>query len=331
MRKADCAPSWNAPILLASRTITSPIAVGCTVVFKASELCPKTHYCICEAWTEAGLPNGVLNVIQTKREDAPGTTEALIAHREIRKIEFIGSRAVGRYIAQMAAKHTKPVFMELGGKSAAIVLDDANLEQAADLCLKGGKSHPRSLAFGTTLTKVSAFLHHGQICFSTERILVQNSIAENFMDILRRKSKNHSAGMAVTPQMAEAAQKKLLDAEQKGAQFLFGGPGYAKKSGLIPSIMTGVNETMTVFDEETFGPSASLYTFQDDDEAIALANNSEYGLNAAIHTTNMERGIDMGRELEVGQVHINNLTEYDEGKHLFPPPLSLRILLGVDR
>lgn len=113
--------------------------MGCTVVFKASELCPRTHHFLCEAWTEAGLPRGVLNVLQTRREDAPSVTEALIAHLAIRKVEFIGSRAVGNIIGQIAAKYTKPVFMELGGKSAAIVLDDAKLDQAVHLCLMGGK------------------------------------------------------------------------------------------------------------------------------------------------------------------------------------------------
>lgn len=107
------------------------------MVFKASELCPRTHHLLGEVWTEAGLPKGVLNILQTRREDAPAVTEALIAHRAMRKIEFIGSRAVGNIIGQVAAKYTKPVLMELGGKSAAIVLDDAKIEQAVHLCLMG--------------------------------------------------------------------------------------------------------------------------------------------------------------------------------------------------
>lgn len=115
--------------------------------------------------------------------------------------------------------------------------------------------------------------------------------------------------------MANNANAKLLDAHKKGAEFLVGG---AEPEGnvlsLKPTIVTSITPEMTIFEEETFGPSASLYTFQDDAEAVKLANASIYGLNAAIHTTNMERGIDMARELEVGQVHINNLTEYDERK-----------------
>lgn len=114
--------------------------MGCSVVFKASELCPRTHHKIREIFAEAGLPNGLLNVIQTRREDAGEVTEALIAHPAIRKIEFIGSKSVGKIIGQVASKYLKPVLMELGGKSAAIVLDDADLEKAADMCIKGGKS-----------------------------------------------------------------------------------------------------------------------------------------------------------------------------------------------
>ncbi|KAH8892189.1 aldehyde dehydrogenase [Thozetella sp. PMI_491] len=287
---------WNAAVILASRAITAPIAMGCTVVFKASELCPRTHHFLAQAWTEAGLPKGVLNVIQARREDSPAVTEALIAHPSIRKIEFIGSRAVGNIIGQVAAKYTKPIFMELGGKSAAIVLDDARLEQAAHLCLMG------------------AFLHHGQICFSTERILVQESIAPKFIEVLKGKAAEFSsAGYAVNLRMAQTANSRIVEAHQKGAEFLIGKLDLQDDSlSLVPTILTSVTPDMQIFDEETFGPSASLYIFKDDKAAIDMTNASAYGLNAAIHTTNMERGIEIARALEVGQVHINNLTEYDE-------------------
>ena len=134
-----CIPPWNAALILSTRAIATAIAAGCTVVLKASELCPATHYKILETFVEAGLPAGVLNSIQVRREDAAEVTEALIADRNIRKIEFIGSANVGRIIGATAAKHLKPVLMELGGKCPAIVLDDADLEQAADLCAKGGR------------------------------------------------------------------------------------------------------------------------------------------------------------------------------------------------
>ena len=133
--------SWNGAIILATRAISNPIAVGCTVVLKASELCPKTHHLLREAWEEGGLPYGVLNVIQTAREDAPATTETLIAHPQIRKVEFIGSRAVGSTIGQICAKYIKPIILELGGKSPVIILNDANLKEAAEWALVNREAH----------------------------------------------------------------------------------------------------------------------------------------------------------------------------------------------
>lgn len=130
---------WNAAFVLAARGIFTMLAAGCTVVFKASEQCPRTHHFIAEVFAEAGLPNGVLNVLQCRREDAAAVTECLVGHRAIRKIEFIGSPAVGSIIGQLGGKYLKPVLMELGGKCAAIVLDDANLDDAAEKCIRGGK------------------------------------------------------------------------------------------------------------------------------------------------------------------------------------------------
>lgn len=119
--------------------MATPVAAGCTVVFKASELCPKTHHLLAKIFTEAGLPDGVVNVIQTRREDAAAVTEALIAHPAIRKIEFIGSASVGRTIGSLGGKYLKPVLMELGGKGPVIVLEDANLEDAAQKSVAGGR------------------------------------------------------------------------------------------------------------------------------------------------------------------------------------------------
>ena len=116
----------------------TPIAAGCSVVFKASELCPRTHFAITEAFYEAGLPAGVLNQIQADRNEAAAVTEALISSRAIRKIEFIGSSTVGRFIGKSAAENMKPVLMELGGKSPAIILEDASISRAAAMCTEGG-------------------------------------------------------------------------------------------------------------------------------------------------------------------------------------------------
>jgi acyl-CoA reductase-like NAD-dependent aldehyde dehydrogenase len=133
---------WNALLILAGRSMASIIGAGCSVVFKASELSPKTHHMLAEAFIEAGVPSGVINIIQTGRDSAPAVTEILIEHRAIRKVEFIGSARVGSKIVQAAAKYLKPVLMELGDKAATTVLEDANLEEAAATCIFGGECFP---------------------------------------------------------------------------------------------------------------------------------------------------------------------------------------------
>lgn len=131
--------------MLPARAITQPLAAGCTVVFKASELCPRTHHLVAKCFLDAGIPDGVLNVVQARREDGPAITEAIIAHPAIRKIDFIGSAAVGRAIGQIAARYLKPILMELGGKCPAIVLDDANIPDAAAKCVIGCEHTSSSL------------------------------------------------------------------------------------------------------------------------------------------------------------------------------------------
>ncbi|KAK4539204.1 hypothetical protein LTR36_000887 [Oleoguttula mirabilis] len=289
-------PPWNAALVLATRAVTSALAAGCTVVLKASELSPLTHSLIVDIYHQAGLPAGVLNSLQTDRANAAEVTEALIANERIRKIEFIGSAAVGRIIGATAAKHLKPVLMELGGKCPAIVLDDADLQKAAVLCAKG------------------AMLHHGQICFSTERIIVQASVAQQFQDLLVKVVANEQGGVAIHAGIAEKARDILQDAKDKGNRFLIGGPEMAVKNGVRPSIVVidahARKQDLLIVDEETFGPSASLYIVATDAEAVRLANASAYGLNATIHSTDMERALKMGRELEYGQVHVNSISVF---------------------
>lgn len=287
-----CIAPWNAALVLATRGVASAIAAGCTVVFKASELCPKTHFLITQAFVEAGVPSGVLNQIQTRREDAVEVTEGIIAHEAIRKVEFIGSLAVGKIIAQVAAKHMKPVLLELGGKCPAIILDDADLEEAAKLAAMG------------------ATVNHGQICFSTERIIVHEAVAEKFQELLVKEMQNlesHSRA-AVSESIGKHANDVLRDAEQSGEKFLIGGPSESNVV-LRPTIVLKPS-TSRIVDEETFGPSTSMYVVKSDEEAIQLANRSSYGLNASIWSTNMARALSMSRLLEYGQVHINSITVY---------------------
>ncbi|KAH5083918.1 hypothetical protein HBH95_036520 [Parastagonospora nodorum] len=287
-----CIAPWNAALILATRGIASAIAVGCTVVFKASEICPKTHAGIVKAFVDSGCPAGVLNQLQTKREDAAEVTEALIAHQAVRKVEFIGSAAVGRVIGQVAAKYLKPVVMELGGKCPAIVLDDADVAEAARQCALG------------------AVMHHGQICFSTERIIVLEGVARRFQELLveQMQGLEEVAGSAVSDSIARHAEDVVKEC---GDKTIVGWvDGTAKSPSLKPTIVLNPEPSERIFDEETFGPSASLYVVKDDAAAIELANRSSYGLNATVWTKDMSRFMKIARQLEYGQVHANTISIY---------------------
>src|SRR5216683_1100847 len=167
---------WNAPVILGVRAIAVPLACGNTVVLKASEVCPRTHDLIIEAFAEAGLPQGVVNVVTNAPADAGEIVGALIDHPAVRRINFTGSTAVGRIIAKRAAEHLKPVLLELGGKAPLIVLDDADLDEAV-----------KAAAFG-------AFMNQGQICMSTERLIVVEAVASEFVKRFAAKAKALASG-----------------------------------------------------------------------------------------------------------------------------------------
>lgn len=291
-----CIAPWNAALVLAARGIASAIAVGCSVVFKASELCPQTHFLLTTAFKECGLPPGVLNLLQCRREDAAEITETLIAHDAIRKVEFIGSAAVGKKIMATAAKYLKPVMLELGGKCPAIVLDDADLREAAKQCALG------------------AVLHHGQICFSTERVIVLSKVANEFQELLVNEMKTLGekgvAGSAVSKDIAQHAEDVIRDAQMQGEDILVGGVHTeGGQASLKPTLVLNPKDSR-ILDEETFGPSASLYVVDNDEKAIELANRSAYGLNATVWTKDMSRFMKMSRQLEYGQVHANSISVY---------------------
>ncbi|KAJ5390547.1 ALDH-like protein [Penicillium cataractarum] len=290
---------WNSPIILGARNIATAVAAGCTVVFKVSENCPQLHHLLVQLFEDAGLPKGIINVIQASREMASEVTEAVIAHQAIRKVEFVGSASVGRAIGQLCAKYLKPIFMELGGKGPAIVLEDADLAAAAKRCVLGG-------------IRETAFLHHGQLCFSTERIIVAEKVASEFRKLLLAEVESFPVTDGVSPRIVEASRQKLLDAESKGVVFLCGGTDKLSPSKLRPTILEGVTKDMDIYYEEAFGPSAALFVARDDNHAIEIANDSPYGLNAAIHTLDFNRAWQMTQELDFGQVHVNNMTPHDE-------------------
>ncbi|KAJ5615988.1 hypothetical protein N7537_001102 [Penicillium hordei] len=292
---------WNAPFILGIRAIALPLAAGNTVVFKGSELSPKCFWALGDIFRQAGLPAGCLNVIFHQPSDAPAVTNALIAHQAVRKINFTGSTIVGSIIASTAGKYIKPVLLELGGKASAIVLDDANLDKAAMNCAIG------------------SFMHSGQICMSTERIVVQRSIADEFRQKLTETTEKlfgkDAPALVLVNTAAVTKNKKLVaDAVSRGAKLLFGDADASESvnTGMRPIVVDGVTKEMDMYATESFGPTVSLMVVDTEDEAIALANDTEYGLTAALYTNNLFRGLRVAKQIDSGAVHINSLTVHDE-------------------
>lgn len=297
---------WNAPVILGVRAIAMPLACGNTVVLKASELCPHTHQLIALAFMDAGFPDGVVNMVTNSPEDAAGVVAALIEHPAVRRINFTGSTRVGRIIAQKCAGLFKPVLLELGGKAPFIVLDDADLEEAV-----------KAATFG-------AFMNQGQICMSTERIVVAHAVADEFVKRLAIKAASLKAGdpreqvvlgSVISEEAADHVMALIDDAIGKGA-LLVSSP---ERRGTIlkASVLDAVAPGMRIYDEESFGPIVTVVRVSGDEEAIRVANDTEYGLSAAIFSRNIPRALKMARRIQSGICHINGATVHDEAQMPF--------------
>ena len=292
---------WNAPFILGVRAFLYAIAAGNTVVLKGSELSPRTFWALGSVMKEAGLPDGVLSVIYHRPEDAVDVTNMLIEHPAVKKVNFTGSTGVGGIIASKAGKELKPVLMELGGKASAIVCEDANLEHAAF-----------QVALGS-------FLHAGQICMATERILVNRKILDQFAEALKAASAKVYAPDADAPVLiakggVEKNHRLLSDASSKGASILYGDVGAKETSAhrIRPVIISDVKKEMEIFYTESFGPTVSLIAVESDEEAIEVANDTEYGLSGAVFTESLARGLRIAREIDSGAVHVNSMSVHDE-------------------
>ena len=298
---------WNAPVILGVRAIAMPIACGNTVVFKASEICPAVHRLIGTAMHEAGLPDGVINVITNAPEDAAEVVGALIDHPAVRHINFTGSTRVGRIVAERAARHLKPVLLELGGKAPLIVLDDADLEEAVN-----------AAAF-------SAFMNQGQICMSTERIVVDDRIADEFVARLARKAaglplRDPSLGPTVLGAIADPASAARVtqlveDATRKGATLAAGGG--CEGTLMQATVLDRVTPSMRIYSEESFGPVVSIVRVRGDEEALRVANDTEYGLSAAVFSRDIARAWKLAARVQSGICHINGPTVHDEAQMPF--------------
>jgi len=293
---------WNAPVILSTRAVASPLAFGNTVVLKASEKCPRVHAAVVSALSDAGLPAGVVNFVVHAADDAPDVVDELIAHPAVRRVNFTGSTRVGKIIAMKCAEHLKPSVLELGGKAPMVVLADADLSEAA-----------AAASFG-------AFMNSGQICMSTERIVAEAPVVEELVSALSAKAgaltvgDPSDQGTMVGPLVDDASREHVLalleDARAKGARVI-GGEDQGSNV-LTPAVVVNVTPEMRLYSEESFGPVVAVMTAGSEDDAVRIANDSDYGLSAAVFSGDAERGLAVAGRIESGICHVNGATVHDE-------------------
>jgi acyl-CoA reductase-like NAD-dependent aldehyde dehydrogenase len=284
-----------------------PLACGNSVIFKASELCPGTHALIGTILHEAGLPAGTINVLHNAPENAAQLVGALIAHPAVRRVNFTGSTHVGRIIGASAARHLKPALLELGGKAPCVIFEDADLDAAVD-----------GAAFG-------AFMNQGQICMSTERIVVDEAIADAFVARLAAKARGLAAAIPGTPgavlgslvstQAAERIAMLVEDAVAQGATLLCGGTHEGPV--MQATILDHVTPAMRIYAEESFGPVVSILRGRGEEELVRLANDTEFGLSAALFTRDVKRAVRVAGAIRSGICHVNGPTVHDEAQMPF--------------
>ena len=298
---------WNAPVILGVRAVATPLACGNTVVLKGSELSPATHGLIIEALQEAGLPAGVVNFVTNDPADAGAVVEAMVAHPAVRRVNFTGSTKVGRIIAALGAKYLKPCVLELGGKAPLLVLEDADLDAAV-----------AGAAFG-------AFANSGQICMSTERIIVDAKVADAFVEKLAAKARSLPLGdprkgpvvlgSVVDMRTVERCNALIDDALAKGAKLVCGGKA---DSTLMPAtLLDHVTADMLIYQEESFGPVKPIVRVDGVEAAIACANDNAFGLSAAVFSRDIAKAWNVAQRIESGICHINAPTVHDEAQMPF--------------
>jgi vanillin dehydrogenase len=293
---------WNAPIILGTRAVATPLAFGNTVVLKASEVCPRTHGEIVRAIADAGVPAGVINLLTHPGSAAADVVDELIAHPAVRRINFTGSTRVGRLVAENAARHLKRVLLELGGKAPLIVLADADLDEAV------------------AAAKFGAFMHQGQICMSTERIVAVDSVAGEVASRLGEKAAalrvgdprdpETEIGPLISADSLARIGELVDDARSHGADVVTGGE--ADGPCYKPTVLAGVTPEMRIYHEESFGPVVGIVSVDGPEEAVRVANDTEYGLAASVFGADVPTALDLARQIESGICHVNGATVHDE-------------------
>ncbi len=290
---------WNSPLLLASWKLAPALAAGCTLVVKPSEHTSVSMLELCKLIKEAGFPKGVVNVVTGFGKEVG---EPLVAHTKVSKVAFTGGEIGGQKVYEAAARGLKKVTLELGGKSPNIVFDDANVDDAVKGVISG------------------IFAATGQTCIAGSRLLVHESIHNSFTDRLVKMASTARMGNPINldtqvgPVTTRPQYERILSyidiAQKEGARLALGGrPATRPECGdgwfIEPTIFSGVNNQMRIAREEVFGPVLSVIPFRDDEEAIAIANDSPYGLAAGVWTTSIKRAIRASERLEAGSVWVN--------------------------
>lgn len=295
---------WNFPALLSSRGFAFPMAAGNTIVLKPSEETPYTGGLIFAEVAEAvGLPPGVLNVVTCSRDNVQEVGNELVENSLVKGISFTGSTGVGRQIAAKAGAHLKKVCVELGGKDALIICDDADMERALG-----------AANFGS-------FMHQGQICMSVEKVLVHESIYAEFLQAFVQRAgalkvgdpstdDGNVIGPLINDKQLDNVKSQLQDAISKGAKVEVG--SHIEGRFVQPTILTGVTPQMSIYQNETFGPVVPVIPFQTDEHAVAIANDTEYGLSSGVITRDEQRGLAIASALDTGMCHINCSSVNDE-------------------
>jgi acyl-CoA reductase-like NAD-dependent aldehyde dehydrogenase len=294
---------WNAALILSARAITAPLVAGNTVVLKPSQDSPFVGGLLwAEIFSEAGLPAGVLNVVTHAPGGGSKIGDEFAENPKVRRINFTGSSETGRRIAEAAGRNLKRVVLELGGYNPLIVLKDADLDYAVDATTWG------------------AFLHQGQICMSTRRILVEQPIADEFTDRLVAKvgslrmgdpkQVETLIGPLINRDAFDLVERRVREAIDGGARLLAGGRG----EGLCypATLIADLPPDSELARSETFGPVAAIEVVKDEDEAVARANATSYGLASGILTSDADKGLALAERIEAGIIHINDQTVADE-------------------
>jgi vanillin dehydrogenase len=295
---AGIAP-FNSPFLLCMKKIVYALAAGNCFVLKPSEETPISGVLIADIFQEAGLPPGVLNVVPGVPDEVG---QKLLADPRVRMITFTGSTKTGRMLAVEAARHLKRFTLEMGGKSPLIVLKDADLDYAVDAAAWG------------------VFLHQGQVCMANSKVIVEAPLFEEFSKKFKAKTESIPVGDPRDPasvigplirlRQCDFIDGQLEDARQKGAEVVTGGTHEGQY--YKPTVLTGVTPEMRIYHEESFGPVVSLIRAEDAEEALRIANDTTYGLSAAVITNDMQKALDLSMRLESGMVHLNDCTVSDE-------------------